>query len=414
MTADERTVASTRNALEALVERGDYYEALGLSPDATGKAVLLAVIDRRGTCRELDARWVQLHDALTRHRQAYDATRQARDAMLQVAGWRDPGGTMERFHAARVWQALWNADHPGVGLDERAEALRREVDDWWAAERAVIAAWRRALQQYGQAVLRVVGVRTFDALIAPARTPNGLRKIAQAFTQVVEAETRKLPEITVDQPSLAQRSLRTTIHRHSACSRCGGTGWMPAGGQFEPRRRSGPASSERRVPCSDCARPVTWRLPPNAQQGWVVQGVAEGGSLVYARIAAIVAPRPRATAGARQQARPQAEPARPHSASRASTAPSRDPAPSPGARPRPRPAEPHHPHLQRARRPRRARPAEANPSSRRLLACALLGLAVLAALLLAADAFAPASAERGLCVAALVGPLLVGITLLIT
>jgi hypothetical protein len=316
--------------LHGLLARGDFYEALGVTADASAKVLLLAIMSRRREVPDLDAAWNALHDVLLRRPAEYALARAERDAALHLAGARDPSRTMARYDAETVWRRLWPSLISDGLAPARARALRTEMDQWWQAERALLMAWNALLADYGPAMLRLVRVRSLDALIIDARTPAALRRQAEQLSAEAARCAGALSSIMVTPHDVESGRAQVASVRPGGCIQCGWTGHISGGQQFVTtvcgQTYQGPPG---RVLCPMCCVVINYSLSKQARAGWVVQGQDPTGALRYARLDAIVSPPPAPAARPAKQAAP-TRPAQKRSesptAARPAPAPARQPA----------------------------------------------------------------------------------------
>jgi DnaJ-class molecular chaperone len=112
--------------VKRLIEQGDFYEALGVSPKASDREILDALRQRRRGYRTLDQEWNEMHTVLTQQRSLYDEARAARDQVCDTIASEFGEVVFDVSPKASVWRQIWEkvSSHPSA-------APRRLVKEVW-------------------------------------------------------------------------------------------------------------------------------------------------------------------------------------------------------------------------------------------------------------------------------------------
>ncbi len=312
--SDERAAASpAAHALAQRIAAGDYYEALGISSDATGREILAALMPRRREFPGLDQEWNAIHTSLTQQRARYDAARSIRDEIVDDLIRHYDRGVSEHLSRQAVWQQLWDPQDVDAPLALRKAQVMSQAQAWQHAEESLARARQALSAEFGQEIWPLLDAGTNWQQVR--RNLPDLPQALEAFAEQLPTSGRelasKLPEIEISAQEAAEnKAQRLQVYRQ-ACPTCQGTRRVQR--SLQQAWRENVASEARTVqelsevirryqrglgalpdaavsvPCPDCTHQVVFEVPPGIQRGWVLCGKDPAGERHFARLAGIQA-----------------------------------------------------------------------------------------------------------------------------
>jgi mono/diheme cytochrome c family protein len=311
------------DALARQIALGDYYEALGISPSASGRDIAAALMGRRRQFPTLDQEWNTMQTALAQQRARYDAARAMRDEIMDELLRTHDDAVCKRMTRQAIWQQLWlsNTDEAPLAL-RRAQVLL-QAQAWQGAERSLAQAREVLSAEFGQGIWQLLDAATNWQEVhrnLPA-LPQALEAFALQLPTSGREVATQLPEIEITaQEAAQQQARRLQVHRQD-CPTCHGSRQVQSNLQEALQERASSAGSALQslselaeryqrglgstldlrasVPCPACTQNVTFRVPPGARHGWVLCGKDQAGGQHFARLGELKAAPASATAPAR-------------------------------------------------------------------------------------------------------------------
>lgn len=285
------------------IAQGDYYEALEVLPDASGRDVLVALMTMRRELPELDRDWNAIHVALLQQRAAYDAARQMRDETLARLKRQYDAIVCRHIPPEAVWQRLWAAQQEGMPLVERQREILAQAAAWDRAERKMSAARAALTAEFGQGVLTLLDVATNWQKVYQGLpdAPPALEAFAAQMAESGRSFATQLPAVDITPQEWNQRQAKRLLIRQETCARCHGTRRVQRSlvdalaarypNAHSPKTAQALASLynldsklDVTIPCPDCTSEVAFEVPADACPGWVLCGKDSRGERRFARL----------------------------------------------------------------------------------------------------------------------------------
>lgn len=317
-------------AVKRLIEQGDFYETLGVSPTASNREILDALRQRRREYRALDQEWNEMHTVLTQQRGLYDQARAERDRTLRGIERKFGKKVASRYPKHVIWPRIWGR-HRQVGQIKR-EALRivQDAEQWKHSEDAYQQTRAQLDREYGQVVFDLLNLDQLRGNLPDH--PEALLHFAEETQKAARQVIEGLPTLEIMAEEVRSgEAKRTLTRKREDCRRCRGKGRITLRGMevveeakqnaqlreqmlrqgfpvdlllsYEP---VGPLTKyimltlteqtpdwlgdlHVKMPCPLCSSEVTFRLPSDVAQGQVVRGdQKDGGEKVHARVKSII------------------------------------------------------------------------------------------------------------------------------
>jgi hypothetical protein len=242
-------MSSDAKEIQRLISEGDYWSALSLKPSAPPPEIILRVMELADEYPSLGAELNRVQIALTQKREAYENACGVRDKVCNAIVTEFGQVAFDLCPRATVWKRVWELDQDGAR--DNPSLLKKQIWNDIRQEIENIPPVELTTADVERGKAERLGVKSFRH---PCRNCLGSGKLKWSIKQVVE-------EAQYD-PDFRKHLELAKVPIVALARLC----------------RENPEKAQERIeiPCPSCLIEISFDIPYDVEQGWVIKGLQGG------------------------------------------------------------------------------------------------------------------------------------------